>query len=454
MLPKAFLARMKELLGGDYPAFLQSMETGPVRAMRVNFLKASSAPADIETKPLPFSGGGYIFSRDSVGHHPLHHAGAFYVQDPSAISTVAAASPVLRRGMRVLDLCAAPGGKSTQIAAAMQGEGILVCNEYNRKRAEILAENIERMGVANAIVVNHDSAQLSELFPGYFDRILVDAPCSGEGMFRKNEEAVTEWSPENVELCAERQDEILDQAAIMLHDGGRLVYSTCTFAPAEDEGSVQRFLDRHPEFFLLSVKVPEGMEPGRKEWAEGGSDELSKTIRLWPHKLMGEGHFLAVLQKEGYNEKEERPSRYGYATPAREKDYEAYLAFQKEHLRRNREGIPVLFGDQLYLLPKGAPALKGLRVLRAGLHLGTLKKNRFEPGHALALSLKKDEFEPVCDLTVGEGLAEKYLRGETFETKGAPSWNLITIEGYSLGFGKNANGIMKNHYPKGLRKNW
>lgn len=273
-------------------------------------------------------------------------------------------------------------------------------------------------------------------------------------MFRKNEEAVTEWSPENVELCAERQDEILDQAAIMLHDGGRLVYSTCTFAPAEDEGSVQRFLDRHPEFSLLSVKVPEGMEPGRKEWAEGGSDELSKTIRLWPHKLMGEGHFLAVLQKEGYNEKEERPSRYGYATPAREKDYEAYLAFQKEHLRRNREGIPVLFGDQLYLLPKGAPALKGLRVLRAGLHLGTLKKNRFEPGHALALSLKKDEFEPVCDLTVGEGFAEKYLRGETFETKGAPSWNLITIEGYSLGFGKNANGIMKNHYPKGLRKNW
>ncbi len=458
MLPEAFTDRMQEMLSAEeYQAFLKSYGEPKKQALRLNPLKGDSGRF-LELCPfsltrVPWEENGYYFdSEDRPGKHPFHEAGVYYIQEASAMAPVPflAAKP----GERILDLCAAPGGKSTQIAAAMQGEGILVCNEYNRKRAEILAENIERMGVANAIVVNHDSAQLSELFPGYFDRILVDAPCSGEGMFRKNEEAVTEWSPENVELCAERQDEILDQAAIMLHDGGRLVYSTCTFAPAEDEGSVQRFLDRHPEFSLLTVEMPEGMEPGRKEWAEGGSDELSKTIRLWPHKLMGEGHFLAVLQKEGYNEKEERPSRYGYATPAREKDYEAYLAFQKEHLRKNREGIPVLFGDQLYLLPKGAPALKGLRVLRAGLHLGTLKKNRFEPGHALALSLKKDEFEPVCDLTVGEGFAEKYLRGETFETKGAPSWNLITIEGYSLGFGKNANGIMKNHYPKGLRKNW
>ena len=409
MLPEAFTDRMQEMLSAEeYQAFLKSYGEPKKQALRLNPLKGDSGRF-LELCPfsltrVPWEENGYYFdSEDRPGKHPFHEAGVYYIQEASAMAPVPflAAKP----GERILDLCAAPGGKSTQIAAAMQGEGILVCNEYNKKRAEILAENIERMGVANAIVVNHDSAQLSELFPGYFDRILVDAPCSGEGMFRKNEEAVTEWSPENVELCAERQDEILDQAAIMLHDGGRLVYSTCTFAPAEDEGSVQRFLDRHPEFSLLTVEMPEGMEPGRKEWAEGGSDELSKTIRLWPHKLMGEGHFLALLQKEGQTGPSAMVSK-GNRLPA---DVRKYMEefFGEIGLKTlggqkfdwNRVEIRA---DKVYYLPSVSCNFRGINFIRNGLYLGDLKKNRFEPSQPLALAFLKDEAEAVISLSADD----------------------------------------------------
>lgn len=260
MLPELFLKRMQDTLGDEYEEFVESLGKERYQALRLNTLKINSDQKSAAETDMPFNltavpwaeNGYYYEKSDQPGKHPYHEAGVYYIQEPSAMAPV----PMLevKPGDRVLDLCAAPGGKSTQIAAALMGEGLLVCNEINPQRAKILSENIERMGVCNACVTNEAPEHLSEFFPEFFDKILVDAPCSGEGMFRKNEEACGEWSPENVEMCAARQDSILDEAAKMLRCGGRLVYSTCTFAEAEDEGSVERFAERHPEFRVLEMK--------------------------------------------------------------------------------------------------------------------------------------------------------------------------------------------------------
>lgn len=312
----------------------------------------------------------------------------------------------------------------------MQGEGLLVCNEIHPARAKILSENVERMGIRNVCVLNETPKRLAEVFSEYFHRILVDAPCSGEGMFRKNEGACEEWSPENVELCANRQDEILDCAAGMLCPGGRLVYSTCTFAPAENEGSVERFLKRHPEFCVLERK------------------------RLWPHQVKGEGHFAAVLVKEGAVADGYRPiAATGLQKGTSEKELGEYFAFAKEALKEVPEGTYMKFGDQVYMIPEDMPGLKGLKVLRPGLHVGTLKKNRFEPSHALALALSPKDVLHSLNLDSRENTIHAYLSGQTFPAEGEKGWYLICVDGFSIGWGKLAGGIMKNHYPKGLRRN-
>lgn len=368
-------------------------------------------------------------------------------------------------GERILDLCAAPGGKSTQIAGYMKGRGLLVCNEIHPARAKILSENIERLGVQNAIVTNETPQGLQAAFNDYFDRILVDAPCSGEGMFRKNEEAFTEWSLENVQMCAKRQDEILDCADAMLRPGGRLVYSTCTFAPLEDEGSISRFLDRHPEYSVAAAERAQGMSEGVPEWnpakpddcLKDRSEELKKTVRLWPHLLDGEGHYAAILEKGGCVPSDFKGySRYGVERGISPREYQEYLEFQKQFMKIELSGVFLKFGDQLYLAPEGTPSLKGLKVLRPGLHLGTFLKNRFEPSHALALALKPDEAVYTVDLSMSskETGAEvyQYLNGLTLNRNGDKGWYLVCVDGYSLGWGKLAGGILKNHYPKGLRK--
>lgn len=457
MLPEAFTNRMQQMLKEEYPDFIQSYNETKNQALRLNPLKGDSGRfldiSSFHLTPVPFAESGYYYEEeDRPGKHPYHEAGVYYIQEASAM--VPAYLLDAKPGEKVLDLCAAPGGKSTQIGAAMGGEGILICNEIHPARAKILSENIERMGITNAIVVNHSPDVLARHFPAYFDRILVDAPCSGEGMFRKNEEACSEWSPENVTMCAERQDEILDYAAQMLAAGGRLVYSTCTFAPEEDEGSVSRFLKRHPEFSIVPAACVDGMEAGHPEWVEGAVEGIEKTVRLWPHKLKGEGHFAAVLQKGGTLLSGERSGRYGLLQGIAEKECKEYTEFKREFLQKELKGVLLRFGDQLYLAPEGTPSLDKLKVLRPGLHLGTLKKNRFEPAHALALSLKPEEVSQSENLILESGFAGKYLRGETFETKGKNGFCLITVEGYSLGWGKAVNGMMKNHYPKGLRKNW
>ena len=429
MLPEAFLKRMERQLGADYPAFLESLERPRAVALRFNPLKGGVPELPFVGAPVPWEAMGYYYDPQArPGLHPYHEAGVYYLQEASAMSAVALLDP--QPGETVCDLCAAPGGKSTQIAGRMRGEGLLLCNEYSPARAKILARNIERMGVANAIVTNEKTESLAKRLPGFFDRVLVDAPCSGEGMFRKEEAAVTDWSQETVEMCAARQAEILDNAAKLLKPGGRLVYSTCTFAPEEDEEAVAAFLARHPEFAPEAVDAP---------WFTPGPQA---TYRMWPHKLLGEGHFGAVLRKlEG--EETEIPLEKGQPLP------KPWLSFAKEAGVNLPEGIGLCFGDRLYLAPLGTPALPGLRVLRAGLELGTLKKDRIDPAHALALWGK--DFAQSVDFAADGPEIQAYLHGEVLPGK-ARGWCLVTVDGYSIGWGKGDGAQLKNHYPKGLRR--
>lgn len=469
-LPKDFEERMQDMLGSAYPAFVRSYEKAKVQALRVNTLKGS-VDAFLEKAPffdktnarrVPWESRGFYYDEKThPGKHPFHEAGVYYIQEPSAMTPVSYLDA--KPGERILDLCAAPGGKTTQIASYMKNEGLLVCNEIHPARAKILSENVERMGVQNALVTNETPEHLSEIFGEYFDRILVDAPCSGEGMFRKNEEACNEWSLENVRICAGRQDEILDCADLMLRPGGRLVYSTCTFAPEENEGSVARFLMRHPEYEILSIDKYEGMSSGRAEWAgDLNVKNIENTVRLFPHLIDGEGHYLAVLQKAG-----EVPSGYrgflqnGLQKGISAKEVKEFFTFQRENLKRTllqeKEERLLRFGEQIYLMPQDIPSINKLKVLRAGLHLGTLKKNRFEPSHALALALTKDDVRHYMELCPDRekndmNVINTYLNGQTINFEGEKGWYLMTCDGYSIGWGKLAGQIMKNHYPKGLRK--
>lgn len=482
MLPAQFAERMKEMLGNEYDEFEACYEREKYRALRFNPLKGEVSAFLKQTPfsltPVPWSKNGYYYdAEDTPGKHPYHEAGVYYIQEPSA--QIPAALLEACPGERVLDLCSAPGGKATQIAATMKGEGLLVCNEYVPSRAKILSENIERMGICNALVVNETPQKLADTFAGYFHRIMVDAPCSGEGMFRKNEEAHTEWSPENVQMCADRQDEILEAAARMLLPGGRIVYSTCTFAPLENECAIARFLQTNSDFTVKEIMVTQemtseypdmlkmGMQPGNPEWAEkemGPLDEnikeqLSKTIRLFPHKIKGEGHFAAVLEKDGTlpDVTQKILSRNGMEKPVSIKDCKEYEAFLKTEIKTDwlletQKKSYLRFGDQLYQIPEQMPGLTGLKVLRPGLHLGTILKNRFEPSHALALALRPDEVSHTWNLDENSAGAANYLKGGTFPAEGEKGWYLISVDGYSIGWGKLAGGIMKNHYPKGLRK--
>ena len=429
MLPEAFLLRMRKQLGEEYEAFLKSLERPRAVALRFNPLKGQQPQLPFLMEPVPWEPRGYYYDPQArPGLHVYHEAGVYYLQEASAMAPVALLDP--QPGERICDLCAAPGGKTTQIAGKMVGEGFLLCNEINPKRAKILSRNIERMGVANALVTNEHPENLANRFPGFFDRVLVDAPCSGEGMFRKEEAAITDWSQETVQMCARRQGEILRSAARMVRPGGRLVYSTCTFAPEEDEGAVAAFLEEHPEFVPEKVEAP-WFEPG-----ENGSH------RMWPHKLLGEGHFAAVLRKVS-GEAEDVPA------PAGEKLPQLWQSFAKELGIRLPEGKAVIFGENLYWAPRQMPDLRRLKVLRPGLELGQVKKDRFAPAHALALWLKD------CKNTESYGPESEemkaYIHGDVVpsEKKG---WCLVCADGYSIGWGKGDGRVLKNHYPKGLRR--
>lgn len=420
-LPIEFVERIRHQLLEEADAFLATYDEPRVFSLRVNPLKPGYDTVNLEQ--VKWCETGYYYDeKDRPGSSVEHHAGMIYIQEASAMAPVELLNP--RPGEKVLDLCAAPGGKSTQIAGKLMGEGLLVSNEPVSNRAAILSENLERLGVKNAIVVSEDPSRLKDRLEEFFDAILVDAPCSGEGMFRKDNAVISEWSVDNVKLCAARQRDILESAAAMLKSGGRMVYSTCTFAPAEDEENMKWFVTEHPEFTLV------------------------KDEHLWPHQLKGEGHYMALLQKAGatYDDGEisKKPGKIS------EKELTDFYDFWKKTINLEIPGNLYKQEDLLYAQPDNAPELKGIHILRSGVFLGTFKKGRFEPGHGLAMSLKSKETKNVVHLS--EEDANKYICGETIASDTADGWCLVCYKNNSLGWGKASKGIVKNHYPKGLRK--
>ena len=426
-LPEAFLARMAQRLGDTYPAFLRSYDEPYLRGLRLNPLKPCDRPPPGLGDPVPWEKSGFYLDLNSpAGKLPQHEAGAYYLQEPSAMLPAAILDP--KPGERVLDLCAAPGGKSTQLGVRMAGQGLLVCNEPVLKRAQVLSQNVARMGITNALVVSAMPAQLAKRWPEAFDAVQVDAPCSGEGMFRRHPETRGEWTPDSPAGCAKRQAEILDSAALLVRPGGRIVYSTCTLNPTENEDTVNAFCQRHPEFSLKPFHLP-------------GADAPTGMLTCYPHRMRGEGHFAALLVRRGTGEAAPLPTDSSLRQPDKAQK-QALTAFLPDAPQPT-----ALLGDTLIHLPD-CPDLRGLKVLRAGLHLGTLQGRVFKPDHAWAVCMTPPEL-PRIPLNEQHVLA--YLAGETVPADGR-AWALAEYAGLTLGWGKISDGVMKNHYPKELRR--
>ena len=475
-LPREFEVRMKEMLQEEYGAFLESYQEARQYGLRVNTLKLSAEEFEEMSKfhlrKIPWISNGFYYEEgDAPGRHPHYLAGLYYLQEPSAM-TPASRLPI-EPGDRVLDLCAAPGGKATELGERLRGEGVLVANDISNSRAKALLRNIEMAGIKNAFVTNEIPAKLARKFTGYFDKILVDAPCSGEGMFRKDEGAAKAWDVNKPEECARLQRGILESAVSMLKPGGYLLYSTCTFAPQENEGVVAWLIETYPEMKLQDMENWEGFSQGNPDWGNQ-DEELRKCIRIWPHRMKGEGHFLALFKKNeqdadrktdirGIDEKE--PGR-GKGVKGRRADKGKTLDKKtKQLMEAFFEDISMEFSweqvdvraNKVYLVPDLPADLKGIYFLRNGLYMGELKKERFEPSQPFALALQASEYVSVLNLSRTDERLERYLRGETIavalgECKRENGWQLICVENFSLGWGKLVNGVLKNKYLYSWRK--
>ncbi|MEK4273308.1 RsmB/NOP family class I SAM-dependent RNA methyltransferase [Paenibacillus sp. FSL R7-0026] len=557
-LPLIFAERMKSLLGDEFEQFMKSYEQSPHAGLRVNTLKISMEQFDeiapFDLRPIPWCETGfYVPHGVKPGLHPYYHAGLYYIQEPSAMAPVELLQ--VEPGDRVLDLCAAPGGKTTQIAAKLQGKGVLVTNDIHAERTKALAKNVELYGVRNAVVLNESPERIANAFPHYFDKVLIDAPCSGEGMFRKDEDMVKSWEHHSVEKCVLMQRDILETAARLLAPGGTIVYSTCTFAPEENEAMIAEFLNVNRDFVVMDIPEETGFAPGRPEWVrqmmpekaeetEAVLDQTRGTARLWPHLLEGEGHYVAVLQhragqeletdqpgvvKEGAMEygqvvdvsrievegnkdhsiaassiamtkadrKKERLLRiesreshdrqvgggknsgrqskkgkdhggrksergHGRGADSASIDPVAiYSQFMKEQLEIELTGETVCYGDRVYQSSVGAARLEGLKVIRPGWFMGTIKNGRFVPSHPLACALNASEARRSVNLSSADGEAVRYLKGETLNIEEervvlkadtfAKGYVLVCVDGYAAGWGKWLDGVLKNEYPAGWR---
>lgn len=443
-----FISDMISLLGQDgAKAFFSSYTEEPVCSLRVNTLKVKDIKAlypDVEFTPVPWCDNAcYYPSSFKAGKTAAHLAGAYYIQEASATFPVTVLE--IKEGEKVLDLCAAPGGKSTQIAELLKGTGLLVSNEIIPSRANALSQNIERLGVKNAVVLNADPRDLEKRFSCFFDKILVDAPCSGEGMFRKNPDAAKERSADSPAICAARQREILKSAFKMLKKGGVLVYSTCTFNKSENEETVAAILEECDgiELYPIKTDIPQPELFG----VDATEEIIDGTVRIMPHLARGEGHFCARFLKTDGEEGRVKPLKRTVNRafePAFKKFADKYLNV--------RPCADLFFGDYGYVAPDGCPDLSGLKVLRAGVQLGQLVKDRFEPSHSLALALRADEAKNVLSLKEGDEMTTRYLMGETLQCD-LDGWTLVTVGSLPLGWGKASCGVLKNHLPKGLRIN-
>ena len=429
-LPQKFLEDMKEILKDEYDDFIKSYEEPKTTGLRVNTLKISKEELLnlnlFNLTQIPWANEGFYYDEtvDRPGKNPLHEAGAYYLQEPSAMSVVPKVD--VQEGDKVLDMCAAPGGKSTYILSKLNDTGLLVSNEINPIRIKALGENLERFGAKNCIITNTDSNNLRKVFTGYFDKVVIDAPCSGQGMFRKDEVAIKDWSYAKVLECQSIQREIIRDGYEMLKNGGILVYSTCTFAKEENETIINEFIEEFENAKLIEMD------------------------RVWPHKVKGEGHFVAKIQKL----EDEDCATKELKTKRLDKEIKDYKDFEKKFLNVNIGNKFDLRGENLYLIPEESPDTKKLKVLRYGLHLGVLKKNRFEPSHALSHYLKLEDVKNVEEFKVDDNQILDYLRGNTINTGKSRGWVLVSVEGVPIGWGKESNGVLKNHYPKGLRINY
>ena len=455
-LPIAFVDKMKRLLGDEFEDYIACYEENRLYGLRVNTKKISVeefqriCPFDI--KPIPWIENGFYYDGEQVqaAKHPYYFAGLYYLQEPSAM-TPANRLPI-EPGDKVLDVCAAPGGKATELGAKLQGEGVLMANDISNSRAKGLLKNIEVFGIGNVFVLSEEPGKLVDYFPEYFDKILIDAPCSGEGMFRKDKKMVKAWEEHGPEFFAKIQRSIVTQAAQMLKPGGMMLYSTCTFDPEENEGTIEHLLKEFPEFIIREISPYDGFATGKPEVTESQDSAFSKTVRIWPHKMHGEGHFLALLQK-GENIREDRnhPSKgRAHKVPEEIRDFFSDVAWEMDWSRLE------LYSEKVYYMPEGVPNVKGIRFLRTGLYLGDLKKNRFEPSQSLAMCLKKEEYKHTVNLRADDERTLKYLKGETIEVDDivsakAKGWQLVLVDNYPLGWGKLANGTLKNKYLPGWR---
>jgi NOL1/NOP2/sun family putative RNA methylase len=478
-LPKQFEDRMKELLGDEYQEYLQCYHKPYYGGIRVNTLKISPEKFEhlcpFSIRKIPWIYNGYYYdTKEQPARHPYYYAGLYYIQEPSAM-TPASLLPI-EPGDMVLDICAAPGGKSTELGARLKGEGMLVSNDISNSRAKALLKNIELFGIKNALVLSEAPGKLAQYFPQAFDKILVDAPCSGEGMFRKSPSVIKNWEQYGVEYYNKLQKEIVIYAARMLKPGGMMLYSTCTFSPEENEGTIAYLLEECPDMHVIDALPGEdvrkelgisydGFDRGRPEWVNGPED-LKKCIRLWPHKIDGEGHFIALLKKDSVKDTLQDNSypedRYKKLTDSQSKSANSLSDEAKDFLSnivpfKNiedliRRGRILVQNERVYLTPEYYDNVQGLRTLRQGLLLGEMKKKRFEPSQALANALKNSDYGSVINLSTGTE-AISYLKCETLtlNTDNPNGWQLISVDGYPLGWGKLNNNTLKNMYLPGWR---
>ena len=464
-IPPRFLERMRDWLGAEFPAFLSVLHQPPQSGLRVNLLKISIADflkrAPFDLRPIPWCPEGFFVGGEGrPGKHPYHAAGLYYLQEPSAMAVVDLLDP--QPGERIIDLAAAPGGKATHIAARLKGQGLLVANDLHSQRAWDLVKNLERWGARNVIVTNEPPHRLADQWGAFFDRVLLDAPCSGEGMFRRSLEARLDWSPEIVRACAVRQSGLLPQAARLVRPGGRLVYSTCTFAPEENEAVVSNFLKEYREFEPVAVKTRVTFERAHPEWLgiEADLPQWSGLYRLFPHKGFPEGHFIAVLRRRSGGEWQEvRPFPIRLIPPAQRREIQKWLVSLSQAdidpLRLT------LYGHRLYAISPAAIDPGRLRVILPGWFLGEIKKDRIEPSHAFLLALQGEQVINKLNLSADHPAVLKYLSGETLpegmfsederQILTNKGWMAICVDGFPLGWGRVVDRVVKNHLPKAHR---
>lgn len=469
-LPQSFLDSMKEILGEDYEAFLAGFDGQRQYGLRVNTLKMNLEEferiAPFHLKKVPWISNGYFYEAEDVpAKHPFYSAGLYYLQEPSAMTP--ASRLKVQPGERVLDLCAAPGGKATELGAALQGEGLLVANDINTARARALLRNLELFGISNSFVTNEPPHVLAERFPEFFHKIMVDAPCSGEGMFRKNPAVVDSWQEKGPEYFSKLQREIIVQAADMLLPGGMMFYSTCTFSPLENEKTITHLLKERPDMEVIPMEDYEGFAEGLTSYRGEVFDESCKLCRrIWPHKMSGEGHFMALLHKKNSTQQQvqqtvSQSSIWWEKCKGLNKEQKAAAEdfFSHVNIAYDEKRIDVR-GDNLYYLPAPKYGGRGLHFLRNGLFMGEFKKKRFEPSQPFALALHAQDFDQVLDFPADDERLSRYLRGETLDVsdliageKKRKGWQLVMVAGHPLGFGKLVNNNLKNKYPAGWRKN-